>query len=64
MRGGKIGEKQIKQKENMHQIIETTHKEKVEMYRMIDKERLIEMLIEANRCLASIKPTIILPKPN
>lgn len=35
----------------MMQIIETTHQEKVEMYRLIDKDKLIEMLIECNRLL-------------
>jgi hypothetical protein len=32
----------------MMQVIEMTHSEKVEMYQMIEKDRLIEMLIEAN----------------
>ena len=35
----------------MVQDVETSHKEKIEMYRLIDKERLIEMLIECNRLL-------------
>ncbi len=48
----------------MHQIIEATRQEKVEMYRMVDKERLIEMLIEANKHLQRITPKIILPKSN
>lgn len=38
----------------MVQIIETSHQEKVEMYRMIDKESLIEMLIEANKHLSRL----------
>lgn len=32
----------------MLQVIEMTHSEKVEMYQMLEKEKLIEMLIEAN----------------
>lgn len=32
----------------MMQVNEMTHSEKVEMYQMIEKDRLIEMLIEAN----------------
>jgi hypothetical protein len=35
----------------MYQIVEMSHKEKVEMYRLIDKEKLIEMLIESNNHL-------------
>lgn len=42
----------------MIQIIEQTHKEKVEMYMKLDKEQLIEMLIEANRNLNRIPSTI------
>ena len=33
------------------QVIEMTHSEKVEMYQMIEKDRLIEMLIEANNVI-------------
>lgn len=33
------------------QVIEMTHFEKVEMYQMIEKDRLIEMLIEANNVI-------------
>jgi hypothetical protein len=36
----------------MYQIVETTYEQKVEMYRQIDKEKLIEMLIECNRIIA------------
>lgn len=32
----------------MMQVIEMTHSEKVEMYQMVEKDKLIEMLIEAN----------------
>ena len=35
----------------MMQVIEMTHSEKVEMYQMIEKDRLIEMLIEANNVI-------------
>lgn len=42
----------------MVQVIEISHQEKVEMYRMIDKERLIEMLIEANNVIRRLTPTV------
>ena len=42
----------------MIQIVEMSHEEKVEMYMCIDKERLIEMLIEANNILSSLAPKI------
>ena len=35
----------------MMQVIEMTHSEKVEIYQMVEKERLIEMLIEANNVI-------------
>ena len=35
----------------MMQVIEMTHSEKVEMYRMVEKDKLIEMLIEANNVI-------------
>ena len=35
----------------MVQEVITTHKEKVEMYMLIEKERLVEMLIEANNTI-------------
>jgi hypothetical protein len=35
----------------MMQVIEMTHSEKVEMYQMVEKDRLIEMLIEANNVI-------------
>lgn len=35
----------------MTQRVEQTHQEKVEMYMELEKEQLIEMLIEANRHL-------------
>ncbi len=33
------------------QVIEMTHSEKVEMYQMVEKDKLIEMLIEANNVI-------------
>lgn len=46
---------------NYYQLVEQTHKEKVEMYDKHPKEKLIEMLIEANKYLAGEihKPTKI-----
>ncbi len=38
----------------MMQVIEMTHSEKVEMYQMIEKDKLIEMLIEANNVITRI----------
>jgi len=38
----------------MIQVIETTHQEKVEMYQRIEKDKLIEMLIEANRIISLV----------
>ena len=35
----------------MMQVIEMTHSEKVEMYQMVEKDKLIEMLIEANNVI-------------
>lgn len=43
----------------MVQIVKMSHQEKAEMYRMIDKESLIEMLIEANCQLSKLTPTVI-----
>jgi len=42
----------------MYQVIEQTYEEKVEMYRKIDKEELISMLIQANLVISSLKPTV------
>ena len=39
--------------------VETTHKEKVEMYNLISKDKLIEMLIEANRHLKNLTIPIV-----
>lgn len=33
------------------QVIEMTHSQKVEMYSMVEKDKLIEMLIEANNVI-------------
>ena len=35
----------------MMQVIEMTHSEKVEMYQTVEKDKLIEMLIEANNVI-------------
>lgn len=45
----------------MHQVAEMSHQEKVEMYRLIDKEKLIEMLIECNNHLKRLTPVVVLP---
>jgi len=42
----------------MYQVIEQTYEEKVEMYRNIDKEELISMLIQANLVISSLKPVV------
>jgi hypothetical protein len=42
----------------MYQVIEQTYEEKVEMYRKIDKEELISMLIQANLVISSMKPVV------
>lgn len=42
----------------MIQIIETTDKEKFEMYNVLDKSVLIGMLIECNKHLSRLTPTI------
>jgi hypothetical protein len=42
----------------MVQVVEMLHQEKVEMYRLVDKEKLIEMLIQANLMLNSLTPKI------
>jgi ArsR family metal-binding transcriptional regulator len=47
----------------MVQVIEMTHKEKVEMYQLIEKDRLIEMLIEANNVIRNLTPKITLYEP-
>lgn len=35
----------------MVQVIEMTHSEKIEMYQKVEKDKLIEMLIEANNAI-------------
>lgn len=42
----------------MRQIVETTDKEKYEMYNLLEKNELIKMLIEANRHLYKVTPII------
>jgi excinuclease UvrABC ATPase subunit len=39
---------------NMVQVIKMTHSEKVEMYQKIEKDKLIEMLIEANNIIEQL----------
>lgn len=48
----------------MVQAVEMSHKEKVEMYQLIEKDRLIEMLIEANNNLNRIPPTVSILQPS
>ena len=43
----------------MIQVVEMSHQEKVEMYRLVDKEKLIEMLIECNNTITRITPKVI-----
>ena len=38
----------------MLQILEMSHNEKIEMYRKVDKEELIQMIIEANNHLSRL----------
>ena len=45
----------------MLQIIETSDKEKFEMYNLLPKETLIGMLIECNKQLQRRTPKIIMP---
>jgi hypothetical protein len=40
----------------------TTDQEKFEMYDLLSKEQLIKMLIEANRHLDRLTPTVLCPK--
>lgn len=46
----------------MHQIIETADQEKYEMYNVLEKDVLIGMLIECNKHLNRIKPTVVMPE--
>lgn len=45
----------------MMQVIEMTHSEKVEMYQMVEKDKLIEMLIEANNVINRLTEVKNLP---
>jgi hypothetical protein len=40
----------------------TTDQEKFEMYSLLSKEQLIKMLIEANKHLYRLTPTVLCPK--
>lgn len=42
----------------MMQMIEMTNSEKVEMYQMVEKDKLIEMLIEANNVINRLTEVI------
>ncbi len=42
----------------MNQVIETTDKEKYEMYSLLEKDVLIGMLIEANKHLQRLTPKV------
>ena len=48
----------------MIQVVEMSYSEKVEMYNLVSKDKLIEMLIEANRHLSNINPTVKLTIPD
>ena len=37
----------------MYQVVETSYEDKVKMYQSVDKDKLIEMLIECNRIIAA-----------
>lgn len=45
----------------MIQKVEISHQEKVEMYRLIDKDKLIEMLIACNNHLNRLTPVVVFP---
>jgi len=47
----------------MYQVVETSHKEKVEMYMALSKEQLVEMLIECNKQLQAFCKPIVLADP-
>jgi hypothetical protein len=46
----------------MLQVIETSDKEKFEMYSLLEKDVLIGMLIECNKHLQRLTPTVIYNK--
>ena len=46
----------------MLQIIETTDKEKFEMYNALEKDVIIGMLIECNKHLQRLTPTVVIPE--
>jgi hypothetical protein len=47
----------------MYQIVETTHEEKVKMYKKLSKKELIEMLIECNRIISSLPKRVEFQEP-
>ena len=40
------------------QVVEQTHEEKVSMYMKCTKKQLVDMVIECNRILSLITPTV------
>jgi hypothetical protein len=46
----------------MIQIVETTDKEKFEMYNLLEKDVLIGMLIECNKHLQRLTPKVVIDK--
>lgn len=42
----------------MIQVIEQTHEEKLAMYMKLPKKQVVEMLIECNRIIRAITPTV------
>lgn len=47
----------------MVQTVEMSYEEKVEMYQLVEKNKLIEMLIEANNVISKLTPKIALSEP-
>lgn len=49
----------------MYKEVEMSHKEKMDMYMSLPKEKLAEMLIEANRMLSIlVKPSLVIDANN
>lgn len=45
----------------MYQVVEQTDEEQREMYRTIPVEEVIGMLIECNKVIRRMKPTVVMP---
>lgn len=45
----------------MNQTLEMTNEEQVTMYKKLKKRELIKMLIECNRIISNLRPTITYP---